>query len=127
MSVSTTPSDAGRFRREVGSFFEDPGPLPPGASQTIDGDWVLVNSGRAALLALLRASTPPTGRVWFPSYYCHDVVEYVAREFDIRRYAHDPIGRSSLADAPVLPSDRVVVPSYFGAEPAPTALPKYLN
>lgn len=110
--------------KEIGSFFEFPelAAVRESGDSEIPENWLLVNSGRAALAAILAHETRlrtresrSSGRIWMPSYYCGDVVDYVATRSRVERYPCSPVSPSwpQQADS----DDVVVAVSYFGGPP----------
>lgn len=76
-------------------------------------------SGRTALTALIRFGMREHGwtRIYFPSYYCHDVIDYVRQAgVETYSYAFDPFmdGNSVAMDVPDEAGSVMVCTNYFG-------------
>jgi hypothetical protein len=76
-------------------------------------------SGRTALTALIRFGMQQHGwtRIYFPSYYCHDVIDYVRRAgIETYSYAFNPFmdGNDVALDVPDESGSVMVCTNYFG-------------
>ena len=76
-------------------------------------------SGRTALTALIRFGMQQHGwtRIYFPSYYCHDVIDYVRQAgIETYSYAHNPFmdGKDAALDVPDQSGSVMVCTNYFG-------------
>jgi hypothetical protein len=114
----------------IGSFFAYPNAeaLVDGAGSNRrpewpPGSWTLVNSGRAALAAIIgqHLTAHPNARLWAPSYYCRDVTHYIAQMLPVLTYPCRPTAPRLPSEIP--PADLLLVASYFGAEPAHAQVP----
>lgn len=83
------------------------------------GNFKFFASGRAALYAILRYEQATNGidTLYLPSYYCHEVDEFIAKlSIDIHYYPCNPLQDAQKA-LEQIPNDRsvaVVTTSYFG-------------
>ncbi|WP_448664951.1 hypothetical protein ACG3SL_09835 [Sphingomonas sp. CJ20] len=106
-------------RWEQGSYPYMPS-LLPGAASSRSGQWVppekmLVGSGRIALARLVRFGRETRGwsRLLIPSYYCQDVVDYLAGDtLPIARYPCGPWGSEDIPEP--APGDVLLRVAYFG-------------
>ena len=113
----------------IGSFFPSPEaeslatPTEQSGRAWPPNGWVLYNSGRAAIRAIVdrHHHAHPRGCLWVPSYYCWDVTRYVSNEFAVRAYPCRPT-EHRLPDT-VDTDDLLLVVSYFGAEPPAPCVP----
>ncbi|WER49578.1 hypothetical protein CupriaWKF_20795 [Cupriavidus sp. WKF15] len=98
---------------EFGSFFHLDPAIPLGGEPWLRPGDLLAGTGRDALRAIVaQGRSRGWRRLHAPSYYCHAVLDDIARDIDVRLYPHAPFGgpaQLSLAD-----DEAALVPEYFG-------------
>lgn len=97
-------------------FLADPQGSEPIAGPTL----ALFISGRTALAALIRFGMQQHGwtNIYFPSYYCHDVIDYVRQTgIHIHSYPYNPFTdqEDAASQVPDQAGAVVVCVNYFGA------------
>lgn len=109
---SADPAASDRW--ELGSEFHWMG-LPPGPFIAWPQPLAWHMLGRYAVVDLLRNLPAFRGRLWLPSYFCHEITDYWRRFFKLQEYIDDP--RRAEPEWPTLPAapdDAVLAVNYFG-------------
>ncbi|MGH8789242.1 MAG: hypothetical protein ACREYA_29715 [Cupriavidus necator] len=100
---------------EFGSFFPLDPAVPLGGEVWLRPGDLLTGTGRDALRAMVaQGRSRGWRRLYAPSYYCHAVLDDIARDIDVRMYPHAPFGgpaQLALAD-----DEAAIVPEYFGLQ-----------